>query len=180
MYLISKMQNSNDIDLATVPTCGSGPITYAAQPDPTAATLEYVKPPGTGTSLWPATASTYPYSLACIQLDPLQNWWAKPTNRDAFMHISHTFTHEAQDAATYSDVMKEIAWNQAWVAQWGLNGAKWFSNKGLIPPAITGLHNGDALRAWSENGLVNAVGDNTRPVLLNTVSFPALFEGRIR
>ncbi|KUJ08212.1 uncharacterized protein LY89DRAFT_599894 [Mollisia scopiformis] len=152
------------------PTCGSGPIDYAAQPDPTAAQLEYVKPPGTGTSLWPATASTYPYSLACVTLDPLLNWWAKPAYRDAFMHISHTFTHEAQDAATYSDVMKEISWNQAWIAQWGLSGAKWFSGRGLIPPAITGLHNGDALKAWSENGLVNAVGDNTRPVLLNAVN----------
>lgn len=85
------------------------------------------------------------------------------------MHISHTFTHEAQDAATYSDVMKEISWNQAWIAQWGLNSSKWFSGRGLIPPAITGLHNGDALQAWSDNGLVNAVGDNTRPVLLNPV-----------
>lgn len=86
------------------------------------------------------------------------------------MHISHTFTHEAEDSATYFDVTREISWNQAWLAQWGLNGAKWFSNSGLIPPAITGLHNGDALRAWSDNGLVNAVGDNTRPMLLNPVS----------
>ncbi|KAE8446471.1 hypothetical protein EG329_011934 [Mollisiaceae sp. DMI_Dod_QoI] len=162
--------NSNDIDLASIPTCGDGPINYAAQPDPTAATLEYVKPPGTGTPLWPASASTYPYSLACVQLDPLQNWWAKPANRDAFMHISHTFTHEAQDAATYSDVMKEISWNQAWLAQANLSQAKWFSSRGLIPPAITGLHNGDALQAWNDNGLVNAVGDNTRPVLLNSIN----------
>ncbi|KAF8858726.1 hypothetical protein BDZ45DRAFT_704640 [Acephala macrosclerotiorum] len=103
--------SSNNIDLTAIPTCGNGPISYAAQPDPTAATLEYVKPPGSGTSLWPDSAAKYPYSLACVQLDPLQNWWTKPANRD-----------------------------------------------------------GDALQAWSDNGLVNAVGDNTRPVLLNPVT----------
>ncbi|KAF4634374.1 hypothetical protein G7Y89_g3745 [Cudoniella acicularis] len=84
------------------------------------------------------------------------------------MHVSHTFTHESQDAAVYSDVKKEIEWNQAWLNMMGLSSAKWFSGGGFIPPAITGMHNADALRAWMDNGLGNAVGDNTRPVLLNT------------
>lgn len=34
-------------------------------------------------------------------------------NRDAFGHISHTFTHEEQNNATYADVFKEISFNQA-------------------------------------------------------------------
>jgi len=41
---------------------------------------------------------------------------------------------------------------------------------GLIPPAITGLHNGDVIRAWMQNGIKYVVGDNSRPVLLNTVN----------
>jgi hypothetical protein len=40
--------------------------------------------------------------------------------------------------ATYSDVYKEISWNHAWLDKIGLSNAKWFSGKGLIPPAITG------------------------------------------
>jgi hypothetical protein len=87
------------------------------------------------------------------------------------MHVSHTFTHENENTATYSDVTSEITWNQKWLSQIALANAKWFSPSGIIPPAITGLHNGDALRAWKANGIVNVVGDNTRPVLLNTVRF---------
>ncbi|CZT48533.1 related to extracellular serine-rich protein [Rhynchosporium secalis] len=144
--------------------CGSGPVQYDSQ---TPASAEYVKPPGTGTSLWSNQAGDYPYSEQCVILDPLRNWWSTDANRDAFMHVSHTFTHESEDQATYYDVSKEIQWNQAWMAHIGISLAVYFSGRGLIPPAITGLHNGDALRAWSENGIVHAVGDNTRKILLN-------------
>jgi hypothetical protein len=129
-----------------------------------------MKPIGTGTNLWPSTPASYPYTTACTNLDALKTWWATPSNRDAFAHVSHTFTHEDQNNATYFDVSREISWNQAWLTQVGLASATRFSPKGIIPPAITGLHNGDALRAWLDNGIVNVVGDNTRPVLLNTVS----------
>lgn len=30
------------------------------------------------------------------------------------------------------------------------------------------MHNGDALKAFVDNGIVNGVGDNTRPVLMNS------------
>jgi hypothetical protein len=51
-----------------------------------------------------------------------------------------------------------------------------FSPKGLIPPAITGLHNGDVIREWMANGITMVVGDNTRPPLLNTVRYLFLFD----
>jgi hypothetical protein len=57
-----------------------------------------------------------------------------------------------------------------WLKQVGISAATKFSPKGLIPPAITGLHNGDAIRAWSDGGIVHVVGDNTRPVLMNQVN----------
>lgn len=79
-------------------------------------------------------------------------------------------THEDLTNATYSDTSKEISFNQAWLKQVGLDAAARFSPKGIIPPAITGLHNADALQAWKDNGIVNVVGDNTRPLLLNTVN----------
>ena len=101
------------------------------------------------------------------------------TNRDSFAHVSHTFTHEGENNATYSDVVREITWNQKWADQIGLSAAKFWSPRGIIPPAITGLHNGDALRAWAENGIVNVVGDNTRPVLRNSVS-PVMVVAKLR
>jgi hypothetical protein len=85
--------------------------------------------------------------------------------------MSHTFTHEGLNNATYFDANREIVWNKAWLNQVGLSGnSARFSPNGLIPPAITGLHNGDVIQAWLANGISNVVGDNTRPVLRNTVN----------
>lgn len=153
--------------------CRPGPIEYGEQID---TPLEFVKPIGTGTDIWPATAGLYPnFSSTCLNADPLLRWWATPSNLNAFAHISHTFTHEDQNNATYADVYREITWNQGWLAATGIANAQRFSPKGLIPPAITGLHNGDALRAWSNSGILHAVGDNTRPALLNSVSNREIF-----
>jgi hypothetical protein len=77
-------------------------------------------------------------------------------------------SHEDLTNATYSDAAKEIQFNKAWLKQIGLDAATRFSPNGIIPPAITGLHNADVIKAWMDNGIVNVVGDNTRPLLLNT------------
>lgn len=141
--------------------CSPDSIEYGDQAD---TSLEFKKPLGTGTDLWPATPTTYNYSVECLNLDPLKTWF--DSNIHNFNTISHTFTHEDQDNATYADVLKEIEFNQAWLAASGIATANFTAN-GLIPPAITGLHNGDALRAWHDAGLVQCVGDNSRPVLRN-------------
>lgn len=156
--------------------CLPGPIEYGDQID---TPLEFVKPLGTGTDIWPATSKVYAnYSSTCMKNDPLLTWWTTPSNLNAFSHISHTFTHEDQNNATYADAYREMTWNQAWLTATGIVNAEKFSPKGLIPPAITGLHNGDALKAWSESGIINAVGDNTRPALLNRVSNNEQTRGR--
>ena len=80
---------------------------------------------------------------------------------------NHTSTHEALNNATYTDASKEISFNRVWLQQSGISSARKFSNSGLIPPAITGLHNADAIRAWMDNGIKHVVGDNTRGVLTN-------------
>jgi len=148
--------------------CIPGPIEYDEQID---TPLEFAKPIGTGTSIWPATSNTYPnYTRECLEGDELLTWFAKSANLNAFAHVSHTFTHEDQNNATYSDVYKEMSWNQGWLAATGISKATRFSSQGLIPPAITGLHNADALKAWSDRGIIHAVGDNTRPVLLNKIN----------
>lgn len=144
--------------------CNGGGILYKKPPQ---TPLEYKKPLGTGTSLWPRTPTNYDWTTECTQLDPLLIWWTNASNLISFGTISHTFTHEIEDNATYSDVYKEISFNQAWLKQVGIDQSEHFTANGIIPPAITGLHNGDALRAWWDNGIKNCVGDNTRPTLLN-------------
>lgn len=130
----------------------------------------FKKPPGSGVDLWPAEFQRYPWSLQCTQLDALGRWFTNRDNLNAFGHISHTFTHEELNNATYADASREIAFNQAWLKQVGIDQAARFSPRGIIPPAITGLHNADAIRAWTDNGIVNVVGDNTRPILRNNMS----------
>lgn len=145
-------------------TCNGGGIEYDSPPD---TKMEFKKPQGTGTDLWPATATVYDWSTKCAYRDDLLLWWTNETNRDKFGHISHTFTHLELNNATFSDARKEIAFNKAWLDGVGLSSAKYFTSKGIIPPAITGLHNADALRSWWNEGIRNCVGDNTRSKLVN-------------
>lgn len=169
-YFVEVGHNGNgNIEQAEIDhekACSPGSIEYGDQGD---TPLEFQKDLGTGTNIWPATPTVYSQTLACTHLDPLGVWWFTPANRDVFGHISHTFTHESQNNATFYDINNEISFNIAWMDQVGISAATHFSKNGLIPPAITGLHNGDALRAWSVNGITAAVGDNTRPILMNTV-----------
>lgn len=152
-------------DAGNLATCNPDTaIEYDDFPD---TPLEYQKPLGTGVDKWPSTPSSYVWSTNCSELDPLTTWFRNTSNLNAFSHVSHTFSHEDLDNATYSDANREISFNVAWLKQSGISSAKRFSTNGLIPPAITGLHNGDALRAWSDNGITSVVGDNTRPVLLS-------------
>jgi hypothetical protein len=79
------------------------------------------------------------------------------------------FTHENMDNATYADSIREITFNQAWMKQVGLTDGK-FSVNSVIPPAITGLHSGDAIKGWIDNGIKYIVGDGSGPLLMNQVS----------
>lgn len=137
--------------------------------EPTA--LEYVKPLGTGVNKWPQNP-TFDWSAQCIFLDPLAHFFTNLTQRDAIGLVSHTFTHLELNEATYHDTLREIEFNLMYGELLNLTNAAKFSGGGLIPPAITGMHNGDALRAFTDNGLWNAIGDNTRPNLRNPVSTP--------
>lgn len=66
--------------------CGIGPIEYD-EPD-NGTPLEFVKPLGTGTSLWPPSTDAYSYSDTCTNRDQLLNWWQVPGNLNAFAHVS--------------------------------------------------------------------------------------------
>ncbi|KAK6537992.1 hypothetical protein TWF694_010885 [Orbilia ellipsospora] len=142
-------------------TC-SIPIAFVRAEEVTA--LEYQKILGTGTDMWPPN-STYTWTQACMKKDPLVAQFMDPATRDAFGLISHTFTHLGENPIDYDDAFREITFNQQFAKLATFDKAAHWSGKGLIPPAITGLHNGDAIRAWSTSGLTSCVGDNTRPPL---------------
>lgn len=131
--------------------------------------LEFQKPLGSGADIWPPSPVSYSWSLTCASTDDLARWFQVPANRDAFAHVSHTFAHESLNNATYADANREIFFNKQWMSQVGIASASKFSPSCLIPPAITGLHNGDAIKAFMDNGITAVVGDNTRPVLKNKV-----------
>lgn len=158
------IENASSTD-AGYTACNEGGIEYDSPAD---TALEFQKPLGTGTNLWPTSPTSYTWTTSCTQRDPLLTWWTTPANLNSFASLSHTFTHEEQNNATYADIYKEISFNQAWLKQNGIDQGTHFTANGIIPPAITGLHNGDALQAWWDNGIKNCVGDNTRPALLNT------------
>lgn len=158
---------NGDIEAATDTSSVCKPDTAIEYADQIDTALEFQKPLGTGTDIWPKTPTSYNWSLTCAQQDSLASWFMVTANRDAFAHVSHTFTHEALNNATYADANKEIFFNVAWMKQVGIYNAQRFSPAGLIPPAITGLHNGDVIKAWLDNNIKNVVGDNTRPVLMN-------------
>ncbi|KAK6531741.1 hypothetical protein TWF694_002916 [Orbilia ellipsospora] len=155
-------------------TCPVSVVYTAAQP---VTALEYVKPPGTGNDLWPVN-QTYNWPDKCIFYDPLAKMFSQNntggTNvngvSDIFALVSHTFTHEGENPITYNDAVREIQYNQQFQKKSFFDQAKRFSSNGIIPPAITGLHNADAIKAWMDNGIKFVVGDNTRPPLRNQQS----------
>lgn len=162
---------NGDIENATsVDNTACNPNYAVEYDDAPGTTLEYQKPLGAGADRWPTEFTTYPWSLTCAQRDGFGKWFSTPAKLNAFMHMSHTFSHMELNNATYNDAKREIQFNQAWMKQIGIAGATSFSAKGLIPPAITGMHNGDVIKAWMDSGLTSVVGDNTRPVLRNSQS----------
>ncbi|KAK3316764.1 hypothetical protein B0H66DRAFT_562110 [Apodospora peruviana] len=172
-YFIEIGHNGNgDIDAATVQPSSESVCSpdYAVGYDmPPSPPLEFQKPLGTGTDLWPPEFDiAYNWTLACAKLDPVATWFYN--NLDVFAAVSHTFTHEVLTNATYHDANREIYFNIGWLKQIGLWYSARFSPRSLIPPGITGLRNGDAIRAFMDNGILYVVGDNTRPVLRNQVN----------
>ncbi|KAL2818249.1 hypothetical protein BDW59DRAFT_181935 [Aspergillus cavernicola] len=142
--------------------CNGGAIIAT---DPASTPLEFKKPLGTAANTWPDSPSSFDWNDDCMGSDDLLGWWQK--NYNEYAHISHTFTHLQENNITYFDATREITFNQAWLSQVGISSATQFTSDGIIPAAITGLHNGDALRAWSDCGITNCVGDNSRSVLRN-------------
>lgn len=164
----------------TIEMCynGNGPLLFG-KPESGIILEDYVDVPntmlfkkklGTGTNNWPVLPLLFLYSQSKLKTDPLYNAFVTSTDlKRTFYWVSHTFTHMNLNNGTYTDVYKEMSFNRALAGYNYLNldNDPVFSPNCLVPPMITGLLNGDALRAMVDNKVYIGCGDNTRKELLN-------------
>ncbi|KAJ3403122.1 hypothetical protein HDV05_008046 [Chytridiales sp. JEL 0842] len=152
--------------LASIQAVQLDPIAYVS------VNKEFKKPLGTGIDVW-APINLNPYSSASVaanlnnflQYDPLFNFIY--TNQEQYFLGSHTFTHEDLNNCTYRDAFNEITVNQNFARGVGFDTKPNWSKHSLVSPGISGIFNGDAIRAWRDAGLTSVVGDITRPNINN-------------
>ncbi|KAJ3381227.1 hypothetical protein HDU84_005270 [Entophlyctis sp. JEL0112] len=135
--------------------------------------LNWVKPLGTGMTLWPNISTLDLNWTKSLGLDPLYQYLSPEnaqTTTSKFLWISHTFTHEILNNNSYSDTLTEMNMNFRMASSNFLDlvGKQYWSNNTLVTPGISGLFNGDALRALYDFGVKGAVGDSSRPPTLNS------------
>jgi len=85
-----------------------------------------------------------------------------------FFFLSHTYSHPCTlDYATYEFAYNDLSKNIPVAERLFSDGtaSAHFSPASLVNPCITGLFNGDVLRAMKANGIIYAVGDNSVPEL---------------
>jgi len=96
--------------------------------------------------------------------DALYKYFKDPKNQDNFFWLTHTFSHQKLDFASYHDADMEMKVNIKMSSQpyLGMYERPCYSQHSIVTPEISGLHNGDALRALTENKVYYAVGDTSR------------------
>jgi len=96
--------------------------------------------------------------------DPLYKFFKNPDNQDNFFWLTHTFSHEKLDFASYYDTDVEMKLNIKMSSKpyLGMYERPCYSQHSIVTPEISGLHNSDALKALSENQVYYAVGDTSR------------------
>ncbi|KAJ3317489.1 hypothetical protein HDU76_001159 [Blyttiomyces sp. JEL0837] len=138
----------------------------------------FVKPLGTGYTYWPSTATALaPFQLASFQknfaamkqYDPLFAYFV--ANASYFYLNHHTFSHENLNNCSYSDAFHEIQSNYWMAVTAGWVGQPYWSNHSMVTPSISGLFNGDALKALWDFGIRSIQGDITRVNTLNDTNY---------
>ncbi|KAJ3411846.1 hypothetical protein HDV05_001635 [Chytridiales sp. JEL 0842] len=136
--------------------------------------VNFIKPMGTGVTVWPrdVTKFSVPNITALVPtfraLDPLYNFFH--ANASQFFMSSHTFTHEILNNCSYYDAFNEIRTNQNFANASGWAGKSYWSSHSMITTGISGIFNGDAIRAMFDNGIRSVVGDTSRPNIINDTS----------
>ncbi|KAJ3317490.1 hypothetical protein HDU76_001160, partial [Blyttiomyces sp. JEL0837] len=140
--------------------------------------INFIKPLGTGYTYWPSNPTALaPFQLASFQTnfaamkqyDPLFAYFV--ANASYFYLNHHTFSHENLNNCSYTDAFNEILTN-SWMAQTaGWIGQPFWSSHSMVTPSISGIFNGDALRALSNLGIRSIQGDSTRSNTLNSTNY---------
>ncbi|KAJ3112952.1 hypothetical protein HDU96_003953 [Phlyctochytrium bullatum] len=137
-------------------------------PEPPA---DWKKPLGTGYSIWPNPPPSKTAYRGQLTKDPLFSYFkSNKTALTSFWWNSHTFSHEILNNNTYGDTYNEISYNYDMAQQLGLTSTPNWSNFSMVTPGISGLFNGDALKALLDFGITASVGDSSRPKTLNSTN----------
>ncbi|KAJ3205308.1 hypothetical protein HDU67_008926, partial [Dinochytrium kinnereticum] len=137
-------------------------------PDLTDAPLDWVKPPGTGMTVWPVNPFR-DWLPTALNTDPLFRYFANSTRVNQFFWCSHTFTHQLLNNNSYSDTVNEIQFNNQFASSRYLNiPSSAYSPNSMVTTGISGLFNVDAMRGLVDNGVRAAVGDSSRPRTMNS------------
>ena len=145
--------------------------------------------------LYPMTAGTY--RITADELQAFSNWQnarraepltaqlragfafnafgAKPPGRDGltdkalelgptFAWINHTWDHAEMDSMSYTKAFDELSQNN----QYGLgSGLSRYTVENLVTPSLTGLRNGEVMRAAYDVGIRQVVSDASAPCQTN-------------
>jgi len=128
-------------------------------------TYAYKKAPGDPeTNRWPETIDDDWDDEVLQREDALYAHFKKHENQDNFFWLTHTFTHLKLDAASYRDSDLEMKANIKMTKEpyLGMYDRDCYSKHSIVTPEISGLHNGDNLKALKENEVYYAVGDTSR------------------
>jgi len=128
-------------------------------------TYGYVKKPGDPeTHRWNQNVDTNWDDNYLTQNDPLYAYFKDPAHQDDFYWLTHTFTHLKLDAASPYDSDMEMKMNikMSDKPYLGMYDRDCYSQHSIITPEISGLHNGDNLKAFTDNKVYFAVGDTSR------------------
>jgi hypothetical protein len=120
---------------------------------------------------------TFPYNYGTVQVD-LGGWHNDPLFQramqrdilDNFIWESHTFDHPYLDNLTYAQVTSEYTKNVPGILTLfnvtSVDQIPNYCSKSTITPSISGLFNGNAIKAILDFGFQFVVGDNSRPELI--------------
>eukprot|EP00833_Pecoramyces_ruminatium_P011409 jgi/Orpsp1_1/1185441/evm.model.c7180000093753.1 len=127
---------------------------------------DYVKPlDEIGSCRWPETIDSDWDDEILRENDKLYEYFAKnPETQDNFYWLTHTFSHQNLDFASYHDADMEISLNIKMCEEpyLGMYSRDCFSPHSIVCPEISGLHNGHTLQAFKKNDVLYAVGDVSR------------------
>eukprot|EP00026_Physarum_polycephalum_P003715 Phypoly_transcript_03729.p1 GENE.Phypoly_transcript_03729~~Phypoly_transcript_03729.p1 ORF type:complete len:737 (+),score=86.88 Phypoly_transcript_03729:116-2326(+) len=101
-----------------------------------------------------------------LSADPL--YLELKLRQNSFFFESHTFTHPSLDPYTYEQTLDELTQNIELAHDFfgTTNSTNVYSSSAMVTPSISGLFNGEVLRALAAVGITTVVGDNSRPELV--------------